>query len=160
MSDQTTGEAPGTVTAIHRLVERCRAGDYPPLVARLHSGWVVMGERQVFEGYCLLLPDPVVDHLNAFEAAGRAQFLFDMALIGDALLACAAAVRVNYAMFGNADPALHAHVFPRYANEPAGTRTLHPFALDWALAAAYSDALHGELKCRIAGRLAQLSVSH
>ena len=35
---------------------------------RLPSGWVVMGERQVFPGYCLLLPDPVVDHLNALRS--------------------------------------------------------------------------------------------
>jgi hypothetical protein len=34
---------------------------------------------------------------------GERNFLFDMSLIGDALLACVAAVRVNYAMFGNAD---------------------------------------------------------
>jgi len=29
------------------------------MISRLPSGWAVMGERQVFPGYCLLLPDPV-----------------------------------------------------------------------------------------------------
>ncbi len=143
-------------TAIHRTVERCRAGDLPAIVARLRSGWVVMGERQVFAGYCLLLPDPVANQLNALELDRRAQFLCDMALIGDALLASTAAVRINYAIFGNLEPALHAHVFPRYAAEPAATRTAQPWALDWALAAPYSDALHGELKARIAAQLARL----
>src|ERR1700761_5063833 len=99
-----------SATAIHRTVERCRAGDYPALVAKLRSGWVIMGERQVLAGYCLLLPDPVVDHLNVLTGAGRIQFLGDMALTGDALLACTAALRVNYAIFGNVEPALHAHV--------------------------------------------------
>jgi diadenosine tetraphosphate (Ap4A) HIT family hydrolase len=151
--------APMALTAIHRMVERCRAGDDPAMVAKLDSGWVVMGERQVFPGYCLLLPDPVVDQLNTLDFDGRSQFLTDMALVGDAVLASTAAVRVNYAIFGNAEPALHAHVFPRHATEPAATRATHPWALDWSLASAYSDSLHGELKRRIAGRLAELRVS-
>jgi diadenosine tetraphosphate (Ap4A) HIT family hydrolase len=145
------------VTAIHTMVARCRARDYPALVARLRSGWVVMGERQIFTGYCLLLPDPVVSHLNALVAKGRAQFLADMALVGDALLSATAAVRVNYAIFGNVEPALHAHVFPRFADEPAATRTAQPWAFDWSAAPQYTDALHGDLKSRIAACIARAS---
>jgi diadenosine tetraphosphate (Ap4A) HIT family hydrolase len=137
-------------TAIHGMVDRCRAGDYPAAVARLRSGWVVMGERQVFTGYCLLLPDPIVPHLNALPAELRSQFLADMAMVGDALLATTGAVRINYAIYGNVDPALHAHIFPRHTTEPEATRTAQPWALDWNAAPSYSDALHGELKGRIA----------
>jgi diadenosine tetraphosphate (Ap4A) HIT family hydrolase len=139
------------------MVERCRAGDAPAMVAKMRSGWVVMGERQVFPGYCLLLADPVADHLNALRAAHRAQFLSDMALLGDAVLASTAAIRINYAIFGNVEPALHAHVFPRQATEPAATRTAHPWSFDWNLAAAYSDALHGGLKRQIAAYLEEFS---
>jgi diadenosine tetraphosphate (Ap4A) HIT family hydrolase len=137
-------------TAIHEMVERCGAADYPAAVARLRSGWVVMGERQVLTGYCLLLPDPVVPHLNALRLELRGQFLGDMALVGDALLTVTAAVRINYAIFGNVDPALHAHIFPRGTAEPEATRTAQPWALDWNAAPKYSEALHGELKRRIA----------
>ena len=63
------------------------------MVAKMPSGWVVMGERQVFAGYCLLIPDPVVPHLNALEVAARRQFLSDMALVGDALMAATAALQ-------------------------------------------------------------------
>jgi diadenosine tetraphosphate (Ap4A) HIT family hydrolase len=135
------------------MVDRCREGRYPPLVTRMRSGWLVMGERQVFAGYCLLLPDPVVPHLNALPAAGREQFLRDMALAGDTLLALTAALRINYAMFGNQEPALHAHIFPRSADEPAAIRGAQPWALDWTLAAPYSAALYGDLQCRIAAAL-------
>jgi len=138
------------------MVERCRASDYPAMVAKLRSGWVVMGERQVFPGYCLLLPDPVVEQLNSLKSDDRAQFLFDMALLGDSVLSSTGAARINYAIFGNAEPVLHAHVFPRHASEPAATRTTHPWALDWNLTPAYSDALHGELKRRIAAHLERL----
>ena len=138
------------MTTIHVTVDRCRAADYPPAIARLRSGWVVLGERQVLTGYCLLLPDPVVPHLNALPPDLRGQFLSDMAMVGDALQAVTTALRVNYAIFGNVDPALHAHIFPRHATEPEATRTAQPWALDWNAAPIYSAALHGELKRRIA----------
>ncbi len=145
----------GSITAIHRMVERCRAGDYAPLAARVPSGWVVMGERQVFAGYCLLLPDPVVPHLNAMPPSDCTRFLSNMALVGGAVLAATAALRINYAMFGNVEPALHAHIFPRFAEEPAATRTAQPWAFDWSAAAEYSEAVHGELRRRIAAELAR-----
>jgi diadenosine tetraphosphate (Ap4A) HIT family hydrolase len=135
------------------MLERCRAGDYPAVVSRLRSGWLVMGERQVFPGYCLLLPDPVVAHLNALQPAAQAQFLSDMASSGDAMLASTGATRINYAIFGNVDPALHAHLFPRHSTEPSSSRSLHPWALDWDLAPEYSEAAHGELKRRIAAEI-------
>jgi diadenosine tetraphosphate (Ap4A) HIT family hydrolase len=138
------------LTAIHTMVDRCRRADYPAAVARLPSGWLVMGERQVLTGYCLLLPDPVVPHLNALPSAVRAQFLSDMANAGDALLTVTAALRINYALFGNVEPALHAHIFPRHAAEPEVTRTAQPWALDWNAAPRYSEAEHGALKRRIA----------
>ncbi len=138
-----------THTVIHAMVDRCRAKEYPAAVARLSSGWVVMGERQVLTGYCLLLPDPVVPHLNALPPVLRAQFLADMALVGDALLALTAGLRVNYAIFGNVDPALHAHVFPRLATEPDATRTAQPWALDWDAAPRFSEQLHGDFKRRL-----------
>lgn len=145
--------APAPATAIHRMVELCRADQYPAMVAKMPSGWVIMGERQVFAGYCLLIPDPVVPHLNTLAHAGRAQFLSDMAMAGDALMEATAAVRINYAIYGNLDPALHAHLFPRHANEPPATRTAQPWALDWSLAPEYSDALYGALKRRIGEHL-------
>jgi diadenosine tetraphosphate (Ap4A) HIT family hydrolase len=136
-------------STIHALVDRCRAAQLPAAIAKLPSGWVVMGERQVLPGYCLLLPDPVVPHLNALDTHARAQFLFDMALIGDVLLAITAAARINYAIYGNVDPALHAHIFPRDSAEPEDTRTAQPWALDWNAAPLYSDALHGDFKRRV-----------
>ena len=109
-------------TAIHRRVAACRAGTDPTAIARLGAGWAVMGDPQVIEGYCLLLPDPVVPHLNALTEAGQAAFLADMARLGQAVLELTGALRINYAMFGNLEPALHAHVFPRHADEPEALR--------------------------------------
>lgn len=148
----TTGTGP-TTTAIHRRVAALRAGADPTVLARLPSGWAVMGDPQVIEGYCLLLPDPVVPHLNALDAAARAQFLADMARLGDTVLAVRQAVRINYAIFGNVEPALHAHVFPRRADEPRELVTAQPWAWDWAAAPPFDAVRHGALQAQLRASL-------
>ena len=144
-------------TSIHRRVDALRAGNDPTFVARLASGWAVLGERQVLPGYCLLLPDPVVPALNALTGAARSEFLGDMAALGDAVLTVTHAVRINYAIFGNLDPALHAHVIPRYHDEPAGLRTAQPWAYDWDVAPAFDPDQHRDLRDRIHAALARIA---
>jgi diadenosine tetraphosphate (Ap4A) HIT family hydrolase len=140
-------------TAIHRRVEACRAGTDPTVIARLASGWAVMGDPQVLEGYCLLLPDPVVPHLNAMPAEAQVAFLADLARLGQAVLEATGALRINYAMFGNLEPALHAHVHPRHANEPEALRTAHPWAYDWSAARRFDPGRDGPLLRALRARL-------
>jgi diadenosine tetraphosphate (Ap4A) HIT family hydrolase len=140
-------------TAIHRRVEACRAGTDPTVIARLASGWAVMGDPQVLEGYCLLLPDPVVPHLNALARDAQAAFLTDLARLGQAVLEQTGALRINYAMFGNLEPALHAHVHPRYAHEPELLRTAHPWAYDWPAARRFDIERDGPLLRALRARL-------
>jgi diadenosine tetraphosphate (Ap4A) HIT family hydrolase len=118
-------------TAIHRRVALLRAGADPTCIARLASGWAVLGEQQFLRGYSLLLPDPVVGTLNELHGAQRAQVLADATLLGDAVLEATGALRINYAVFGNLEPALHVHVVPRYGGEEPELRTAHPWSYDW-----------------------------
>jgi diadenosine tetraphosphate (Ap4A) HIT family hydrolase len=144
-------------TSIHRRVDALRAGRDPTFVARLASGWAVLGERQVLPGYCLLLPDPVVPTLNTLEGGAREAFLADMAALGDAVLAVTGAARINYAIYGNLDPALHAHVIPRYLDEPAALRTAQPWAYDWDAAPAFDADEHRDLRDRLHAALARVA---
>jgi diadenosine tetraphosphate (Ap4A) HIT family hydrolase len=145
-------------TAIDALVVAARGGD-PRLITKLASGWAMFGERQFVKGYTLLLPDPLVPDLNSLTAKARAQFLHDMALIGDALLEVTAAVRINYAIFGNLEPALHAHIVPRYADEPSGMRTQHPWAYDWNAAPLFDPVGSADLAAVLRGELARRGTS-
>jgi len=72
-------------TAIHRRVATLQKGEDPTLIMRMSSGWAVLGKRQILRGYSLLLPDPVVPHLNALTRRDRTHFLTDMTVLGDAL---------------------------------------------------------------------------
>jgi diadenosine tetraphosphate (Ap4A) HIT family hydrolase len=109
-------------TFIHQRVEAAQAGTNPTVICRMPSGWAVLCDFQYLRGYSLLLPDPVPADLNALDRQARAQYLRDMTLLGDALLAVTGAYRINYEILGNLDPALHAHVIPRYLTEPEDMR--------------------------------------
>lgn len=115
-------------TYIHRQVEAARLGAAPSLVSRVPSGWVVLCDMQYLPGYCILLPDPVVISLNDLERSQRANYLCDMAMVGDAIMEVTGAYRINYAIFGNSEPALHAHIVPRYLTEPDLLRHGPPWA--------------------------------
>src|SRR5688572_18078630 len=139
-------------TAIHRQVQAARSGELTRIVARMKSGWAVLGDPQITSGYCLLLPDPVVSDLNALSGDARRQFLHDMAALGDAVLKVTGAERINYEILGNVEPALHAHVIPRFASEDSGLRKQPVWLHDWSIAPPFTSALDA-LAHRLAARL-------
>lgn len=124
-------------TLIHQRVEDCRRGENPKVIARVNSGWVVLGDVQFLRGYSLLLPDPVVGDLNELGRAARETYLYEMSVIGDALLEVTDAYRINYEILGNTEAALHAHIFPRYESEPEALRRIPVWSYDWQNAPAF-----------------------
>jgi diadenosine tetraphosphate (Ap4A) HIT family hydrolase len=116
----------------------------------------VFGHQQFVHGYLLLLPDPVVADLNALTPENRSQFLIDMSKLGDALVRTTSPVRINYAIFGNVEPALHAHVIPRYRNEPENMRSQQPWAYDWNAAPAFDAAAAAPMMRQLRAELAKL----
>jgi diadenosine tetraphosphate (Ap4A) HIT family hydrolase len=141
------------LTAIHRQVEAARAGTLHRVIARVPSGWAVLGDPQITHGYCLLLPDPVVTDLNALTGDNRRQFLEDMARLGDAVLQVTAAQRINYEILGNVEPALHAHIIPRHTSEVPDLRKQPVWLHDWSAAVPVGGVAHDQLRARIAAVL-------
>jgi diadenosine tetraphosphate (Ap4A) HIT family hydrolase len=113
---------------IHQQVAAARAGTEPALICQMPSGWAILSKMQYLSGYSLLLPDPVVPSLNTLTREKRAEYLCDMVAIGDALLEVTDAFRINYAIMGNSDPVLHAHIVPRYISEPEQIRKHLPWS--------------------------------
>ena len=115
---------------IHRLhgiptdlvIEAARRGENPTGSCRMASGWAVLGDWQLLPGYCVLLADPQVPDLNSLGTEARDSFLRDITRVGDAILQITDAERINYSIFGNSDPILHAHICPRYAWEEPSLR--------------------------------------
>ncbi len=132
---------------IHDRVEAARRGENPYVITRMPSGWAVMGDVQPVPGYTLLLPDPVVAGINDLEGAVREQYLRDMVRLGDGLLACTDAYRINYEILGNTEQALHAHVTARYEWEEPKIRA-HPafVGYDWKTARRFDPEADGALR--------------
>ncbi|MFC8763962.1 diadenosine tetraphosphate hydrolase [Streptomyces sp. NPDC057193] len=100
-------------------------GENLTVLRRLAAGFAVIGDVQFLPGYSVLLVDePDVQRLSDLPRAKRLSFLSDMDQLGEAVeRACRrldpAFRRVNLEILGNTDPFLHAHVWPRFAWEPA-----------------------------------------
>jgi diadenosine tetraphosphate (Ap4A) HIT family hydrolase len=114
--------------SVYQQVKAARAGVEPALICQIPSGWVVLCNLQFLRGYCVQMPDPVVPSLNDLTPEARVTYLRDMATIGDALLEVTGAYRINYAVMGNSDQALHSHIVPRYLAEPDEYRMNTPWS--------------------------------
>jgi diadenosine tetraphosphate (Ap4A) HIT family hydrolase len=140
------------MTPAERLAQLDR-DENPALIARMASGFAVMGDSQLLPGYCLLLAYPMVGQLNDLEGAARSQFLEDMSRLGDAVKAVTGCKRLNYSIYGNLDPFLHVHVFPRYDWEDEEWAAAPPMSIPAELrkdpSHAFSPEKHGELMEKI-----------
>jgi len=139
-------------------------GENPLVMARLRCGFAVIGDTQHLPGYSLLLTDePSANHLTDLDRERRAQFLYDMSLLGEAVeCACRAngLRRINYEVLGNSLTFLHAHVHARYEWEPpdkiGGPVWRYPNDVRSAPEFAYSDDEHGELRAAITVELRRI----
>jgi diadenosine tetraphosphate (Ap4A) HIT family hydrolase len=113
---------------IPERLQAARVGTNPTIICPVPSGWVALCDMQFLRGYCILLADPAVASLNELNLDKRSEFLCDMAVVGDALLEVTDAYRINYAIAGNTDPFLHAHIVPRYMSEPEALRKGLPWS--------------------------------
>jgi diadenosine tetraphosphate (Ap4A) HIT family hydrolase len=108
----------------HDRIGAARRGENPSVLARMRTGWAVIGDSQHLPGYCVLLYDgDDVEHLMDLPRAEQVAFLSDMALLGEAVFAACNGLdpafrRINYEVLGNSMRQLHAHVHARYAWEP------------------------------------------
>jgi diadenosine tetraphosphate (Ap4A) HIT family hydrolase len=139
-------------------------GENPLVMARMRSGFAVIGDTQHLPGYSLLLTDDAsANHLTDLDWERRKQFLFDLSLIGEAVeRACQGKGlrRINYEVLGNSLAVLHGHVHARYDWEPpdkvSGPVWLYPKDERNDPKMRYSDAKHGELRAAITAELDSL----
>ncbi|MFF5973858.1 diadenosine tetraphosphate hydrolase [Streptomyces sp. NPDC012769] len=100
-------------------------GANPTVIRRLDAGFAVIGDVQFLPGYSVLLvDDPEVQRLSDLPKPGRLAFLADMDRLGEAVERTCRRLdpgfrRINLEILGNKDPFLHAHIWPRFAWEPA-----------------------------------------
>jgi diadenosine tetraphosphate (Ap4A) HIT family hydrolase len=136
-------------------------GENPMVMARMRSGFAVIGDTQHLPGYSLLLcEDASVNHLTDLDRPRRGEFLYDLGLIGEAIERVCRAQglrRINYEVLGNSMQWLHGHVHARYDWEPPDRVGWpvwgYPPEERFAEGVAYSDPGHGALRSAITREL-------
>ena len=134
------------------------------VMARMPTGFAVIGDTQQLPGYCVLLyEDAMIDHLTDLPRPRRAEFLLDLALLGEAVeTACRpnGLRRINYEVLGNSMSVLHGHVHARYDWEPAdkvgGPVWRYPNQERYSDAHVYDERRHGELRAQITAELQRI----
>jgi diadenosine tetraphosphate (Ap4A) HIT family hydrolase len=135
-------------------------GANPMLVAGMATGLVFLHDAQFLPGWCVLFAVPQVGKLEELDDRRARAFLGDMARLGRAVSQVCAPRRVNYAIYGNAAPVLHAHIVPRYDWEPAA-RIAQPVwtypVEQWRdMPLDYEPAPHAPLRDRIRAALQEV----
>ena len=88
--------------------------------------------------------------MNELSEQRRKTFLWEMSVVGDVILEVTGASRINYEMIGNVEPALHAHIFPRYENEPDNLKLKPVWFYNWENARAFDESQDSEMMQSIA----------
>jgi diadenosine tetraphosphate (Ap4A) HIT family hydrolase len=84
-------------------------------VLKLQAGFLGLYDDARFPGRCLL---PTLKHfaeLGDMPGKLRCTFVDETTQVADAIRRVTKATRVNYAVLGNAEPHVHFHLIPRYA---------------------------------------------
>ena len=138
----------------------CVRGENPTLMVQMRSGFAVIGDNQFLQGYCVLLRYPMAGSLNELTTKERAEYLFDMTLLGDAIIKTCNPLRLNYSTLMNLDHYLHTHIEARYDWEPEEYRRrpsyLYPKEERYADQFEYSETRYGDLKREITRILLEL----
>jgi diadenosine tetraphosphate (Ap4A) HIT family hydrolase len=137
------------------------------VMARMRSGFAVIGDTQHLPGYSLLLCDDAsIDHLTDLPRQQRGEFLLDLSLLGEAVeTVCRpdGLRRVNYEVLGNSMEFLHGHVHARYDWEPAdkigGPVWRYPKDERYSDDHAYDQRRHGALRAQITAELEAIIVA-
>jgi diadenosine tetraphosphate (Ap4A) HIT family hydrolase len=135
-------------------------GENPMFVARMASGLVFLHDAQFLPGWCVLFAAPQVGKLEDLDDQRARAFLGDMAKLGRAVSQVCRPRRVNYAVYGNTAPVLHAHIVPRYDWEPAERITqpiwTYPVGKWRDMPLDYDPAPHAKLRDKLHAALQEV----
>ena len=134
--------------SICQRVSLWRSGRSPHFIHEFENSILVVGDHQFHKGYCLLL---LKEHVRELHELGPTVFLAlsdELLKSGQAIVKTYKPWKMNYSCYGNVDPHVHWHLFPRYDSEPDHLN--HP----WVHAAEFKDHLiDAEMARNIGGRI-------
>jgi diadenosine tetraphosphate (Ap4A) HIT family hydrolase len=97
-------------------------------VAKLQVSHLGLYNDGRFPGRCILAFEDHEEHLDDLDSPFGLLFMLDIQKAGQAIRKATGCERLNYAILGNTEPHVHAHLIPRYKDDPVITRPIweHP----------------------------------
>lgn len=99
------------------LIERCRAREFPDLIAELPRSWLILGDAQFYRGYCVLLAKRHVSEPYLMPRGEAHELHDEMLAAAKAIAQTTTSIKINYECLGNQEPHVHWHLFPRFADD-------------------------------------------
>ncbi|HEY6394957.1 MAG TPA: HIT family protein [Candidatus Binataceae bacterium] len=99
------------------LNARIRAGQFRDFIAELPKSYVILGDAQLYRGYCILFARYHATELFLMPP-DEARALFDeMRSVAEAIATVVRPLKMNYDCLGNVEPHVHWHLFPRHESD-------------------------------------------
>ena len=112
-----------------------REGGNPYLIDEFEHSLFVVGDHQFHPGYSLVLLKEHVRELHELSLSVQAASFQEVMAATRALVRTFGPWKMNHACYGNAEPHVHWHLFPRYESDPDHRRN------PWLHASEFKD--HG-----------------
>lgn len=133
--------------------------DNPYFVAELETGYIALGDYQIYRGYTVFVAKQCVAELHLLSPETRTKFLEEMATVAEAVCRAFSPRKLNYELLGNSVTHLHWHLFPRHNDDPNPAWPVwnNPDVTAAATSRAAADpALLAELRERLRAALADV----
>jgi len=99
------------------MIDRIKAGKFRDFIAELNSCYVILGDQQLYRGYCVLFAKVHTTELYLMPADVARELFDEMRLTAEAIAAVVKPWKMNYECLGNSEPHVHWHLLPRYEND-------------------------------------------
>ena len=109
--------APTPACGICAMIDRIKSGSFRDFIAELSCGYVILGDQQLYRGYCVLLAKLHATELYLMPVDAARLLSDEMRLVAEAIAAVVKPWKMNYECLGNSEPHVHWHLLPRYETD-------------------------------------------
>jgi diadenosine tetraphosphate (Ap4A) HIT family hydrolase len=99
-------------------VSQWRNGKNPYFIHEFEYSIFVVGDHQFHPGYSLLLLKEHVRELHQLSSPVQTALFQELMIATNAIVQTFHPWKMNHACYGNAEPHIHWHLFPRYSDDP------------------------------------------
>jgi diadenosine tetraphosphate (Ap4A) HIT family hydrolase len=109
---------PNLTCSICQRISLWQSGQNHHVIHEFEHSLFIVGDHQFHRGYALLLLKDHVRELHELEPSIQVALFQELMKAGRALVDTFNPWKMNYSCYGNLDPHIHWHLFPRYDSEP------------------------------------------